>query len=451
MKMYENFRSAHILVLMLVIMPVMLGCGSDQQGNIEGEDDNLNTDLQAFSKALHPVLVEHCADCHNGSVSGIQLVNFANTDPAIAHAYIINRDLINRDTPNNSIIVDRILNDKHICWTSCANDAVTVTNAIKSWNFLLANDNGGPVIGVDPQASIEAFSQSVYPVVTQYCAGCHDGSTVYAAFAVPNVETAHDITKNRALADLNSPNASPLVIYLSAKEHFCWSDDCASDAQQMVASILEWQQLLTAGPVIGNNNAPIAIDDSYVTSAGVAVFTDNVLINDLDADNDTLIISESDTNSLQGGVVVNNFDGTFYYVPPELFTGTDSFNYTIVDGNGGSDTAKVSIVISEVDNGVEPLTSVEAFSQSVYPIVTQYCAGCHDGSTNYTAFAAQNVETAHELTLNNALVDFNSPDDSPLVSYLSVREHFCWSNCDTDALQMETAILGWQQLLSATQ
>ncbi|MEZ5480057.1 MAG: IPTL-CTERM sorting domain-containing protein [Thiolinea sp.] len=68
----------------------------------------------------------------------------------------------------------------------------------------------------------------------------------------------------------------------------------------------------------------------------------NVLNNDTDADGDTLAImsvtqGSSGTVSISGNQVV--------YTPNAGFTGTDSFSYTINDGNGGSATAQVSVTV----------------------------------------------------------------------------------------------------------
>jgi hypothetical protein len=47
--------------------------------------------------------------------------------------------------------------------------------------------------------------------------------------------------------------------------------------------------------------------------------------------------------------MVNNGDGTVTYIPYSDFSGTDSFTYTISDGNGGIDTATVLIFVGTAD------------------------------------------------------------------------------------------------------
>ncbi|MFB6287127.1 MAG: Ig-like domain-containing protein [Candidatus Bipolaricaulia bacterium] len=100
------------------------------------------------------------------------------------------------------------------------------------------------------------------------------------------------------------------------------------------------------------NDAPTASDDSASTDEDTPVTTANVLDKDTDPDGDTLSVSSVDDSSTVG-TVTDNGDGTFTYDPNGQFetlaqgeTATDSFGYTVVDGNGGTDTATVTVTIS---------------------------------------------------------------------------------------------------------
>jgi hypothetical protein len=53
----------------------------------------------------------------------------------------------------------------------------------------------------------------------------------------------------------------------------------------------------------------------------------------------------SDTTA-QGGQIMVNADGSFTYTPPTGFTGTDTFSYTITDGELNSLPATVSIEVT---------------------------------------------------------------------------------------------------------
>jgi len=95
-----------------------------------------------------------------------------------------------------------------------------------------------------------------------------------------------------------------------------------------------------SGAVIGTNNvAPRATDDNAVTRTDEAVEI-NVLNNDVDPDQDTLVI-ESVATAKHGTTTVSA--DVVLYTPDAGFVGQDNFEYTINDGNKHSVTAKVTV------------------------------------------------------------------------------------------------------------
>ena len=57
-----------------------------------------------------------------------------------------------------------------------------------------------------------------------------------------------------------------------------------------------------------------------------------------------------DDSGLTLGSVADNGDGTFTYIPNPDANGTDAFTYDVADGNGGSDTAAVTITVTAVND-----------------------------------------------------------------------------------------------------
>ncbi len=88
--------------------------------------------------------------------------------------------------------------------------------------------------------------------------------------------------------------------------------------------------------------APSATDDVYTVNPGSGL-RGNVLFNDTDLDGDTL--TAAFIASPTKGSLVLNPNGTFTYTPDGTFNGLDSFTYMVSDGNGGSDTGTVTIVL----------------------------------------------------------------------------------------------------------
>jgi hypothetical protein len=99
------------------------------------------------------------------------------------------------------------------------------------------------------------------------------------------------------------------------------------------------------------NAAPDAVNDSVPLDedSGGTDFTSTVLSNDTDADGDTLTI-QSATQGAHGTTTV--IGGGLTYTPDANYNGSDSFTYTINDGNGHTDTATVSVTVGAVNDPV---------------------------------------------------------------------------------------------------
>jgi VCBS repeat-containing protein len=110
--------------------------------------------------------------------------------------------------------------------------------------------------------------------------------------------------------------------------------------------------------VWGVNGSPTAADDSGATDEDtvLTVAASGVLGNDTDPDgSDILTVASSDAVSVQGAAVTVNADGGYSYDPTgaaalqaigEGGTMVDSFTNTADDGNGGTDVATVSIIVT---------------------------------------------------------------------------------------------------------
>ncbi|MBT5945357.1 MAG: choice-of-anchor C family protein, partial [Rhodospirillaceae bacterium] len=96
-------------------------------------------------------------------------------------------------------------------------------------------------------------------------------------------------------------------------------------------------------------------DETYVFSV------DELLANDTDVDaTDTLEVTGLDadgvlsTTSANGGTVtLDTVSGEITYDPAAGFNGEDTFDYTISDGNGGFDTATVTLNVAAVNDAPE--------------------------------------------------------------------------------------------------
>ena len=108
------------------------------------------------------------------------------------------------------------------------------------------------------------------------------------------------------------------------------------------------------------NDNPTAVDDSFTVDEDSSDNILDVLANDTDAPDsgETLTITAIGPTS-NGGTATN--EGTHItYTPAANFFGTETFDYTISDGNGGSDWATVTVTVTGLPD--DPIAVNDTFS-----------------------------------------------------------------------------------------
>jgi hypothetical protein len=106
----------------------------------------------------------------------------------------------------------------------------------------------------------------------------------------------------------------------------------------------------TVTVVAAPNTAPVANDATASTNEETAV-TITLSGSDADGNNLTFEITDPPDNGQLGPIVqVGPSAATVDYTPNLNYNGGDSFTYTVSDGNGGTDTANVSITVIPVND-----------------------------------------------------------------------------------------------------
>ena len=90
--------------------------------------------------------------------------------------------------------------------------------------------------------------------------------------------------------------------------------------------------------------APVAHDDVIAAQQDVALQLDYLHLNDKDDDGDALTVLSVGTPLY--GTLTPVGANHYQYTPASGFTGRDSFTYVVSDGNGGTDTATVTISVN---------------------------------------------------------------------------------------------------------
>lgn len=112
------------------------------------------------------------------------------------------------------------------------------------------------------------------------------------------------------------------------------------------------------------NENPVANTDDVTTTQGIALSIIDVLANDSDPDSDPVILIG--VTQPTNGTTVNNGDGTVAYAPSLSFSGSDSFTYSVVDGQGGTATGTVNVTV-QADSDGDGLLDADEIAASLDP------------------------------------------------------------------------------------
>ena len=105
--------------------------------------------------------------------------------------------------------------------------------------------------------------------------------------------------------------------------------------------------------VVESNFEPIAVRDdlgTFLADTATTIRLSELILNDSDAENDTLTISSFTQPS--GGTVTMTINGDLLFTPDDGFSGFQEFEYTISDGHGNESSTEVSFVVNDRPVGV---------------------------------------------------------------------------------------------------
>jgi hypothetical protein len=224
-----------------------------------------NADVQAFKLNLWENIrvADRCGGCHK---AGGQSPQFARSDD-VNLAYQAANPLVNFTQPDQSRLVIKV-SSGHNCWVAdpkaCGD---TMLTWIKAWVGAGSGASTAVVLTPPPSQTVgssktfpadsAAFQTTVYPLLRQFCAGCHrsDSPTQQQPFfASSNPDEAYAAAK--AKINLDTPAQSRFVLRLRTEFHNCWatpssngSPDCAGSADAMQAAIKAFSDGITPTPV----------------------------------------------------------------------------------------------------------------------------------------------------------------------------------------------------------
>jgi hypothetical protein len=100
-------------------------------------------------------------------------------------------------------------------------------------------------MGFDKARSLEAFQDTLYPLLRDSCEGCHstentNGSGAQAPLhADVDVNLAHEYALTRV--NFREPENSKLVVRMGIDRHNCFGGDCERAAAMMLEAVTAWR------------------------------------------------------------------------------------------------------------------------------------------------------------------------------------------------------------------
>lgn len=280
-------------------------------------------------------------------------------------------------------------------------------NGDDSFQFQVDDGHGGTdtatvtlsITAVNDEPSIQAISnqttdENVQLTVNVTCTDIDTPSTNLTVTAAnlpsganftANGDGTGTVTYTPSFSVVSHPASPPTSPVTFTDPLIRCSDDTLNDAEGFQITVND------------TNRAPSTSADAYSVDEDSTLNVDaasGVLGNDSDADGDGLSVNTgaSDATSAQGGTVTSSADGSFSYAPPADFNGSDSFNYTVEDGFGGSVTETVNITVDPVNDapsftaGSDQTIDEDAGAQTVSGWATSISAGPPDESGQSLAF-----------------------------------------------------------------
>ena len=272
--------------------------------------------------------------------------------------------------------------------------------ATATMTITLVNDAPSFTKGTDQTVAEDSGAQSVTDWATAIAAG--------PANEAGQVVTLSATTDNDALfSAVPTINGGGDLTYTPAANAFgiaTVSVKASDDGGTADGGVAESAIQTFTITVTAVNDVPVADNDSHTTDEDTNVDIP-VLTNDTDADPaDVLTVSDltnTDADAFDGSLAVNP-NGTVAYDPGGVFdhlqvgeSATETFTYKVSDGNGGEDTATVTVTVNGVnDNPTATPKSHTAIGNTLLTV--------NDTST------APHTET----TANHLLVGVTDPDDT---------------------------------------
>ena len=333
--------------------------------------------------------------------------------------------------------VEIINGDTQLRFTPAANwhDSTTFTYAIRD------------AAGLTSSASVTVSVNSVNdtPVITaiEDQTIAEDGATTTLAFTVSDVDgdtltvTAESdntslvpesgINLESASGGSNSMTITPAAnAYGSATITITANDGTITSTETFVVTV-------TAA-----NDAPLAVDDTGITTNEDNAIEISVLANDSDIESEELTVTAVGTAS-HGTLSITSLNKKVTYTPSSNYNGSDSFTYTVTDATGASSTANVSLSVTSVNDAPSAKADSVTLNEDVVTTIDVLANDTDVDLTTNPAYETKTLVSVGSPSHGAATIVSNQVQYTPAANYFG-SDSFTYIMRDTDGVESSATV-----------
>lgn len=237
--------------------------------------------------------------------------------------------------------------------------------------------------GVSAPVALDGCAHGAWASGQRYLLACTGGDPQTQDIEQPTQGSVLEFRVNRSVIALNNlSNGNVWLVDENMRLVENWEDITPPEDQESEevgdekSSIQSFEDTLAERT--DTNRAPTAVDDQFGIRPGRTTVLP-VLDNDTDPDGDVLVISAFDRIAESTGRL-DPIDGSraLQFTPADGFVGTISFSYTVDDGRGGTDQARVTATVVPESRNELPVSvretgvSVEANQTVTYNVLSDW-------------------------------------------------------------------------------
>ena len=185
------------------------------------------------------------------------------------------------------------------------------------------------------------------------------------------------------------------------------------------------------------NDAPVANVDTVSVNEDASIEI-AALINDTDVEGDTLSITEVTTAS-HGTVEITGSNTKVTYTPTENYNGSDTFDYTISDGHGGSAVGTVNITVNQVNDNPVAKNDSLTINEDETPTIDVLANDTDVDLTTNPAYEVLTVSAVTDPPHGSAVIVDNKVEYTPDLNYFG-SDSFSYTMHDTDGVDVTATV-----------